>query len=97
MARINIYKDCESTEPTKTYTCNRLLLNAAQRAAKLAEDMEGKSYTEQIKMIGEIVKAVFPQVTDDEIELIDITELQVFFKDIMKMAAGNLDNAQKNL
>lgn len=96
MAQINIYKDCSSETPEKTYTCRRVLLGIAHKFAGLVSEMEGKTYGEQIDKIGEIVKIVFPEITDEELAGIDSAELKIFFREVMAMAQGKLEEAQKN-
>ena len=96
MAQINIYKNCTAEKPEKTYTCRRVLVGIAHKFAGLVNDMEGKTYAEQIDKIGEIVKIVFPEITDEEIAGINSAELKAFFKDVMEMAQGKLQESQKN-
>ena len=42
-AKLNIYADCTSEKPTKTYVCRRLLLKVSKKVASLVEGMNGKS------------------------------------------------------
>ena len=96
MAQLNIYEDCASEKPTKTYTCRRVLAGVIQKITKFVEEMDGKTNAEQLAMLGDFARLIFPQITDDELAGIDILELQDFFKDILKMAQGKIEDAKKN-
>ena len=96
MAQLNIYTDCTAETPTKTYTCRRVLSGVIQQVTKFVEEMDGKTNAEQLAMLGDFARLIFPQITNDELAGIDILELQDFFKDILKMAQGKIEQAQKN-
>lgn len=97
MAQINIYADCGSESPTKTYTARRLLSGVAIKVMKVAEEIEKKkSVAEQYAAILEIVKIVFPQISDEEVECIDTAELMPFLRDVCNINSAELDKATKN-
>lgn len=96
MAQINIYEDCSSEKPSKTYTCHHILTKHVNQFVKLIEEMDGKSYADQIAEITKIVRTIFPQMTDDEVECMDVAELKPFFSEIVNLAQGKLKQAQKN-
>lgn len=96
MAQLNIYKDCSSTKPSKTYECRRLLFGVTQKALSLAEAMQGKSDADQFKMLGEIIQVIFPDITDADIACMDIAEMKDFVAEVFSMSVNELKNAQKN-
>lgn len=96
MAQLNIYKDCSSDKPSKTYECRRLLFGVTQQALALAEEMQGKSQADQFKMIGEFIQVIFPDITDEDIACMDIAEMKSFVSDVFSMSVNGLKNAQKN-
>lgn len=96
MAQLNIYKDCSSDKPSKTYECRRLLFGITQQAIELVEKMQGKSQVEQFKIIGEFVKLIFPDITDEDITCMDIAEMKNFVHEVFATAKNGLQNAQKN-
>lgn len=96
MATLNIYKDCSSEEPTNKYECRRILYGVAMKTLKIGEDMQEKSESEQFAMIGDIIKMIFPKITDEELLCTDIAELKTFCRDIFSMAANEVEKAQKN-
>ena len=96
MAVLNIYKDCSSEEPTNKSECRRILYGVAMKTLAIGENMQEKSESEQFAMIGEIIKTIFPKITDEELLCTDIAELKAFCRDIFSMAAHEVDKAQKN-
>lgn len=96
MAQLNIYEDCTAETPAKTYTCRRVLSGAIKKITKFVEEMDGKTNAEQLAMLGDFARLIFPQITEEELAGIDILELQDFFKDILKMAHSKIEQAQKN-
>lgn len=96
MAQLNIYKDCSSTKPSKTYECRRLLFGVAKKALSLAEAMNGKSEADQFSMLSEIIQVIFPDITDEDIECMDIAEMKGFVSEVFSMSVNELKKAQKN-
>lgn len=96
MAQLNIYADCSTEKPTKTYICRRVLTGVIHKITKYVQEMDGKTQEEQLAMLGEFARLIFPVLTDEELQQLDAAELQVFFKDILAMAQGKVQQAQKN-
>lgn len=96
MAQLNIYADCTTEKPTKTYICRRVLSGVIHKITKYVQEMDGKTQEEQFAMLGEFARLIFPALTDEELQQLDVAELQVFFKDILAMAQGKVQQAQKN-
>lgn len=95
-AKLNIYADCTSEKPTKTYVCRRLLLKVSKKVASLVEGMNGKSESEQEAITIDVIKTIFPEFKDEEFEGIDPVEWLDFIKDISKETNDILTVAQKN-
>ena len=90
-ARLNIYADCTSEKPTKTYVCRRLLLKVSKKVASLVEGMNDKTEAEQ-----EAITVDVPEFKDEEFEGIDPIEWLDFIKEISKETNDILTVAQKN-
>lgn len=93
---INIYADCTSDKPTKTYTIKRLLfktakeLSAIQAEAKNAGDEEQPAFT--LKML----KTLVPDFQDEDFDGVDPLELGSVFRTIGAAISGIVANAEKN-
>lgn len=95
-AILNVYKDCTSEEPTKTYTCRRLLLGVSAKVQALTEKMEGKSEDEQREITIDVLKTIFPSFEDEEFDYIDPNEYMQFVKDIAAETNQIVRQAVKN-
>ena len=95
-AKLNIYANCESEEPIKTYVCRRLLLNTSKEVAALAEKLQGKSLKEQEEITINIIKTIFPDFKDEEYNYIDPVEWIKFINDINSETAQIQAAAKKN-
>ena len=95
-AKLNIYADCTSEKPTKTYVCRRLLLKVSKKVASLVEGMNGKSEAEQEAITIDVIKTILPEFKDEEFEGIDPVEWLDFIKEISKETNDILTVAQKN-
>ena len=95
-AKLNIYADCTSEKPTKTYVCRRLVLKVSKKVASLVEGMNGKSEAEQEEITIDVIKTIFPEFKNEEFEGIDPVEWLDFIKEISKETNDILTVAQKN-
>ena len=95
-AKLNIYADCTSEKPTKTYVCRRLLLKVSKKVASLVEGMNNKTEAEQEVITIDVIKTIFPEFKDEEFEGIDPIEWLDFIKEISKETNDILTVAQKN-
>ena len=95
-AKLNIYADCTSEKPTKTYICRRLLLKVSKKVASLVEGMNDKPESEQEAITIDVIKTIFPEFKDEEFEGIDPIEWLDFIKEISKETNDILTVAQKN-
>ena len=95
-AILRVYKDCSSDEPTKVYTCKRLLLGVSKKVQSLSNAMNGKSEEEQEQLTIQILKTIFPSFEDDDFNYIDPIEYLNFVNAISKETNQIINNAVKN-
>lgn len=95
-ARLNIYENCETETPTKTYICRRLLLKVSKKVGALVEQMKGKNQEEQEKITLDVIKTIFPDFKDEEFEYIDPVEWLDFVKSINSETNEIMAVARKN-
>jgi len=95
-AKLNIYADCSTEEPTKTYVCRRLLLKVSKKVSALAEGLNEKSAQEQEQATIEIIKTIFPDFEDKDFDYLDPVEWLEFVNQITAETNKILSNAEKN-
>lgn len=96
-ATLNIYKDCTSEEPTKQYTCFRLLLGVSKKIGELQQKMQKTNdEAEQEKYTLQILKAIFPNFEDEDFNYIDPVQYLEFVNDITLESNRIVATAQKN-
>lgn len=85
--QINVYSD--SDEVIKTYVRNTCPVHLFTRAVKLAEKLESKKASdyEAIDEIIEIVKALFPEMTQEEADRCDMTDIIFTFRELVQRSA----------
>ncbi len=95
-ARLNIYSDCSSEEPTKVYICRRLLYKTSKKIAALIERMKEATPEEQEQITIDVIKTIFPDFKTEEFGDIDPTEWLNFVNQINNETNEILTNASKN-
>ena len=96
-AILNIYADCTSEQPTKTYTCHRLLLGVSVKIEELQKKInETKDAKEQEKYTIQIIKTIFPTFDEKEFYNIDPVEWLAFCNTITNESAQVQQAAIKN-
>lgn len=95
-AKLNIYADCTSEKPVKTYVCRRLLLKTSKKVSALAEQMKGKTEEEQEALTIDVIKTIFPDFKDEEFDGLDPVEWLNFVNEINKETNAILQVAEKN-
>ena len=96
LAELKVYKDCATEEPTKVYTCRRLLFGVSKKALAISEKMQGKTEMDQIDRLVDLLQAIFPNFERDDIEYIDAGELGEFINKIVADTNAQMIRAQKN-
>lgn len=94
-AVLNIYKDCSTDQPTKSYVCRRLLLGVSKKVQAMSDNMQGKTEAEQEKITLDILKTIFPHFENDDFNYIDPIEWLKFVEEISKETNEILHNAVK--
>lgn len=96
IAKIGIYKDCSSEEPTKEYICRRILYGVSKKAVAIAQNAEKMSTEEQEKAMVEMLQAIFPDFTAAELEYIDPNELDALIVSLQNDTAAEMGRVEKN-
>ena len=94
-AVLNIYADCASEKPTKSYVCRRLLLGVSKKVQALSENMDGKSAEEQERITVDILKTIFPNFETADFEFVDPLEYAAFVAAIAAETNEIIENAVK--
>lgn len=94
-AVLNIYKDCSTEQPTKSYVCRRLLLGVSKKIQGLSDNMKGKTEAEQEELTLDILKTIFPDFENDDFNYIDPEEWLKFVNDIGRETSEIVSNAAK--
>ena len=96
IAKLGIYKDCTSTEPTKVYECNRLLYGVSKKALALAQKADGKDLEEQEAVFVEMLQAIFPDFEPSELDFVDPVELGALISSLSQRSTAEVERVQKN-
>lgn len=91
--KLNIYKDNSSEEPSKTYVVRRILFKTAKELATISEESKDGDPIESTK---KMLKAVFPDFKDEDLDYIDPTEFGQVMKEMTSAIQSVVANAQKN-
>lgn len=94
--KLNVYADCTSEEPTKVYVCRRLLFKTATELSAFQEESQKAELKDQTEIMVKMLKCVFPNFVDEDLNGIDPLELGRFFKAISGGINGVLQRAEKN-
>lgn len=91
--KLNIYADNASEKPSKTYVVRRILFKTAKELASISEESkEG----DPIEATAKMLKAVFPDFKEEDIDYIDPTEFGQVMQEMTKAIQSVVANAQKN-
>lgn len=96
LLRLGIYENCESAEPTKVYECRRLLYGVSKKALALAKKAENKTFEEQEALLVELLQAIFPNFTKEELEFIDPNELEGVIATVKGNSSDEVGRVEKN-
>ena len=96
-AKLNIYSDCSSAEPTKVYECKRLLFGISKKALSIYNKMQkSDDENEQIEALVDLLQTIFPEFEREEIDFVDAKELIAFVNEIVNSTNAELNKSQKN-
>ena len=93
--KLNIWADNSSKEPSKTYVINRILFKTAKELASISEEAKNEE-NDPIGMTCKMLKVVFPDFKDEDIDYIDPIEFGEVMQEITKSVKAVMANAQKN-
>lgn len=96
IAKLGVYKDCASTEPTKVYECHRLLYGVSKKALALAQKADGKGLEEQEAVFVEMLQAIFPDFEPSELDFVDPEELGQLISVLSKRSSAEVGRVEKN-
>ncbi len=91
--KLNIYNDCTSEEPTKTYVIRRILMKTAKQLDVINQNVKNGDETDSIL---KMLKCVIPNFQDEDLDGVDPTEFANFMKQVGKEIHSIMANAQKN-
>lgn len=94
--KINVYADCTSEEPSKTYTIRRILFKTAKELGALQAESAEADESKQEEYTLKMLKTVFPNFEDEDLNGVDPIELGQFFRKLGAEIRGVVQNAQKN-
>lgn len=94
--RLGIYENCESAEPTKVYECRRLLYGVSKKALALAKQAENKTFEEQEDLLVDMLRAIFPDFTKEELDFIDPNELNGIIAAVKGDTNAEMERVEKN-
>lgn len=94
--KLNVYADCQSEKPTKTYVCRRILFKTANELGDLQSKSQTADDNSQRDIMLKMLKCVFPNFVDEDLDGIDPVELGLFFKQLGSEINDVVQQAQKN-
>lgn len=90
---LNIYGS--NDEIIKTYTTDKVRWGVFLQALELQEGLEGLTVGEQFKRISKFVKKIFPDLTDEHLELADSDDVFNTFRQLTNKA-NSIGGTSKN-
>lgn len=96
---LNIYGN--NDEILKTYATDRVRWGVYLQALELQEKIAGKSAAEQFRLINAFLKKIFPDLTDEDLELADYDDIMNTFKQLINKSnaiggSSSADDESKN-
>ena len=90
LVELNIYGD--ENEILKTFSTSRIRWGLIVKAVELEEKMNDPNVTnkDQIQLLNDFIIAVFPTMTQSEVEMADIKDIKNVFKIVSNMS-GEID------
>ena len=94
--QINVYGDCTTEEPTKTFTIRRILFKTAKALSTLQEESKTAKDADQEALTLKMLQTVIPDFTEEDLQGVDPFELGAFFRAIGGEINSVVKNAEKN-
>lgn len=89
--KLNVYSDCTSEKPSKTYVVRRITFKAAKELLTL---QESKEVSDEITL--NMIKVVIPDFDEKDLDGIDPIELGQMFRTLGSEINGIIKTAEKN-
>lgn len=94
--KINVYADCTSDEPTKTYTIKRILFKTAKELTAIQSQSKTAKDEEQTEITLKMLQTVIPEFTAEDLDGVDPFELGEFFRSVGAEINAVVAKAEKN-
>lgn len=94
--KINVYNDCTSDEPTKTYTIKRILFKTAKELTAIQSKSKTAKDEEQTEITLKMLQTVIPEFTAEDLDGVDPFELGEFFRSVGAEINAVVAKAEKN-
>lgn len=94
--KLNVYGDCTSEKPIKTYVVRRLTFKTAKRLGALQEESKTAKNDEQEDITLKMFKEVIPDFDVSDLDGLDPVEVGQFFKELSNGIHEVVASAQKN-
>lgn len=94
--QINVYGDCTSEKPTKSYVVRRILFKTAKELLTLRDEMDNAPDDKQEELTLKMLQTVIPEFTEEDLQGVDPFELGAFLRDIGGAISTTVKNAEKN-
>lgn len=97
MAKFELPIYGENDEIIKVYETDKVRWGVFMQALEVSENLEKKKPAEQFVIISNFVKKIFPDLTDEHLEMADITDVLNTFKQLTAKAGGIGENSKNGI
>ena len=94
--KINVYADCSSAEPSKTFVIRRILFKTAKELGTLQDEAQKAEAEDQEKYTLKMLQCILPDFKEEDLNGVDPMELGAFFRELGTEVAKVVAEAQKN-
>lgn len=94
--KINVYNDCTTEGPSKTYEVRRVLFKTAKRLGALRDESAKEPDEKQEEITLKMLQAIIPEFTAEDLDGVDPVELGDFLRNIGAEVNTVISDAAKN-
>lgn len=94
--KINVYADCSSEKPSKTFVIRRILFKTAKELGTLQDEASKAKSEEQEAYTLKMLQCVLPDFKEEDLNGVDPIELGAFFRELGSEVSKVVTEAQKN-
>lgn len=94
--KINVYADCSSEKPSKTFVIRRILFKTAKELGTLQDESQKAKSEEQEAYTLKMLQCVLPDFKEEDLNGVDPIELGTFFRELGTEVSKVVEEAQKN-